>query len=134
MTEYRKMIDHYRNLLGLSLKLKPVDINRVSALMENYALTDTEARAVYTVVYFHLKMNTRMPHERIVTVAYTVAEGVRMLGQGMDRNKVQLEIIALPSKFHEQEAEIVNIADVALDYLDTLIGTAQTAIKQMVTA
>lgn len=134
MTEYRKMIDHYRNLLGLSLKLKPVDINRVSALMENFALTDTEARAVYTVVYFHLKMNTRMPHERIVTVAYTVAEGVRMLGQGMDRDKVQLEIIAIPAKFHDQPEEIVNIADVGLDYLDTLIGTAQTAIKQMVTA
>ncbi|AUR81069.1 hypothetical protein FDJ25_gp125 [Vibrio phage Aphrodite1] len=134
MTKYRSLIDHYRSVLGLNQKLKPVDINRVSMLITNLNIKDKESKALFTVAYYHIKVHTRFTHEKAQTIAYTLTEGVRMLGEGKSKEDVYLEMIAIPNKFFEEEQTVVNLADVALDYLERMISNVEEAIKEQVTA
>ncbi|UVD32106.1 hypothetical protein [Vibrio phage phiKT1028] len=133
-TNKRAYIDHYRLLLGMEAKLKPVDLDRGERLAKEMEITDKEATALFTVLYFHIRSHVRISHEKAVIVAYTTSEGVRLLGTGISRDNVVLEIIAIPSKFVQDEDLVVNLADLALGYFETLIEVATYALKQGATA
>lgn len=134
MTKYRTLIDHYRVVLGLDQKLKPVDIGRTSLHISNLGIKDQDTKALFTVAYFHLKIHTRFDDRKAQVTAYTLSEGVRLLGLGHDKESVTMEMITIPSKFYDNEDIIVNVADVALDYLERMIGSVEEALKERVMA
>lgn len=130
MTNYRSLIDHYRAVLGLGQKLKPVDINRVSLHLTRLNISDKDTRALFTVAYYHLKAHTRFKEDKVQVIAYTLSEGVRLLGTGVSKENVRMEMIRIPTKFFSEESDIVNSADIALDYLERMIGSVSEALKE----
>ncbi|BAW98281.1 hypothetical protein [Vibrio phage pTD1] len=130
MSVNRTFINHYRNLLGMEPKLKPVDIKRGLVLAKEMAVEDEEALALFIVLYFQIRIRTRLSHTKALQVAYTTSEGVRLLGTGQTKQQTVMDMIGIPGKFTKDESEVANIADLALDYFEALLGTAKFALDK----
>ncbi|AGB07250.1 hypothetical protein [Vibrio phage VP4B] len=111
-------------------KLKPVDLKRGEFLAKEMCVEDEEAKALFIVLYYQIRIRTRLSEPKALLVAYTTSEGVRLLGTGMTKQQTVTEMIAIPAKFVEEETVIVQIADLALDYFEALIGTAQELLNK----
>lgn len=130
MSVNRTFVNHYRSLLGMEQKLKPVDLKRGEFLAKEMCVEDEEAKALFIVLYFQIRIRTRLSETKALQVAYTASEGVRLLGTGMTKEHVRLDMIGIPARFTKDEQAIVHIADLALDYLEALIGTAEEFLNK----